>query len=177
LLKPVHREDLLACLRVALGLKVADTALSGVAAQSPRAGGGPNVGRLLLAEDNLINQKVAIAMLSSAGYRVDTVVNGAEAVQAVASEPYDAVLMDCEMPELNGYDATVAIRNLKGPTRFTPVIGVTAGAREEDRKRCLAAGMDAYIAKPLARDALIALVANIIEAKTATKTKVIPRAR
>src|ERR1035437_8066 len=171
LLKPVERKDLLACLRVALGLKVADTALSGVAAQSPPDGGGPNVGRLLLAEDNLINQKIADAMLSSAGYRVDTVLNGAEAVQAVASEPYDAVLMDCEMPELNGYDATVAIRNLKGPTRFTPVIWVTAGAREEDRKRCLAAGMDAYIAKPLAKDALIALVANTIEAKTGNEDK------
>jgi CheY-like chemotaxis protein len=102
---------------------------------------------------------------------VDTVLNGAEAVQAVASEPYDAVLMDCQMPELNGYEATVAIRNLKGPTRFTPVIGVTAGAREEDRKRCLAAGMDAYIAKPLAKDALIALVANTIEAKTGNEDK------
>jgi len=171
LLKPAERKDLQACLRVALRLKVADTALSGVAGQSPSPSGGPNVGRLLLAEDNLINQKVAIAMLSSAGYRVDTVVNGAEAVQAVASEPYDAILMDCQMPELNGYEATVAIRNLKGPTRFTPVIGVTAGAREEDRKRCLAAGMDAYIAKPLAKDALIALVANTIEAKTGNEDK------
>jgi CheY-like chemotaxis protein len=171
LLKPVRREDLLACLRVELGLEVADPALSGVPAQSPPAGGGPNVGRLLLAEDNLINQKVAVAMLSSAGYRVDTVLNGAEAVKAVANEPYDAVLMDCEMPELDGYDATVAIRNLKGPTRFTPVIGVTAWAREEDRKRCLAMGMDAYIAKPLAKDALIALVANIIEAKTGNEDK------
>jgi two-component system sensor histidine kinase/response regulator len=177
LLKPVRREDLLACLGVALGLKVGDTALSGVAAQSPSPGGGPNVGRLLLAEDNLINQKVAVAMLSSAGYRVDTVLNGAEAVQAVASEPYDAVLMDCQMPELNGYEATAAIRNLKGPTRFTPVIGVTAWARQEDRKRCLAAGMDAYISKPLEKAALIALVANTIEAKTATKTKVIARDR
>src|ERR1017187_6902405 len=126
---------------------------------------GPKVGRLLLAEDNLINQKVELAMLSSAGYRVDTVLNGAEAVKAVANEPYDAILMDCEMPELDGYDSTVAIRNLKRPTRFTPVIGVTAWAREEDRKRCLAMGMDAYIAKPLAKDALIALVANTIEAK------------
>jgi CheY-like chemotaxis protein len=177
LLKPVERKDLLACLRVALGLKVADTALSGVPAQSPPAGGGPNVGRLLLAEDNLIDQKVAVAMLSSASYQVDTVLNGTEALQKVADGEYDAILMDCQMPELNGYDTTVAIRNLKGPTRFTPVIGVTAWAREEDRERCLAAGMDAHSAKPLAKDALIALVANTIEAKTASKTKVIPRAR
>jgi CheY-like chemotaxis protein len=105
------------------------------------------------------------------------VLNGAEAVQAVANEPYDAVLMDCQMLELNGYEATAAIRSLNGSGRLTPIIGVTAGAREEDRKRCLAAGMDAYISKPLRKDALIALVANTIEAKTATKTKVIPRAR
>jgi two-component system sensor histidine kinase/response regulator len=163
LLKPVERKDLLACLRVALGLKVADTAHSGVPAQSPSPSGGPNVGRLLLAEDNLVNQKVAIAMLSSAGYRVDTVLNGAEAVQAVGSEPYDAILMDCQMPELNGYEATAAIRSLNGSGRLTPIIGVTAGAREEDRERCLAMGMDAYISKPLRKDALLALVARTIK--------------
>ena len=163
LLKPAERKDLQACLRVALRLKVADTALSGVAGQSPSPSGGPNVGRLLLAEDNLINQKVAIAMLSSAGYRVDTVLNGAEAVKAVGSEPYDAILMDCQMPELNGYEATAAIRSLNGSGRLTPIIGVTAGAREEDRERCLAMGMDAYISKPLRRDALLALVARTIK--------------
>jgi len=132
----------------------------------PRAlggAGGSENRRLLLAEDNLINQKVAVAMLSSAGYQVDTVVNGVEALQKVAAGGYDAVLMDCQMPEMNGYDATKAIRALNSPVRFIPVIGVTARAREEDRMQCLAAGMDAYIAKPLAKDALTALVASTIE--------------
>ncbi|MHB1712367.1 MAG: ATP-binding protein, partial [Acidimicrobiales bacterium] len=123
-------------------------------------------GCLLLAEDNVVNQRVVVAMLSSAGYQVDTVLNGTEALQKVANGEYDAVLMDCQMPYLNGYDATLAIRSLRGPTRFTPIIGVTAAAREEDRQRCLAAGMNAYIAKPLVKDALLALVADTIEAKT-----------
>ena len=81
-----------------------------------------------MAEDNLINQKVVVAMLSKGGYKVDTVLNGADAVRAVAAEPYDAVLMDCQMPEMNGYEATTAIRAMKDSVRFTPIIGVTAGA-------------------------------------------------
>ena len=128
--------------------------------------GEPESRRLLLAEDNLINQKVAVAMLSSAGYQVDTVVNGAEALQKVVDGGYDAVLMDCQMPDMNGYDATRAIRALKSPARSIPIIGVTAAAREEDRMLCLAAGMDAYIAKPFAKDALNALVASTIEKET-----------
>jgi two-component system, sensor histidine kinase and response regulator len=91
------------------------------------------------------------------------VVNGAEALQKVVDGGYDAVLMDCQMPDMDGYDATRAIRALKSPARSIPIIGVTAGAREEDRMLCLAAGMDAYIAKPFAKDALNALVASTIE--------------
>ncbi|HEX3567451.1 MAG TPA: PAS domain S-box protein, partial [Acidimicrobiales bacterium] len=156
--KSAEPEELLDCLRVALGLAEADVALAAVAERSTSGGDGPEVGRLLLAEDNLINQKVVVAMLASGGYRVDTVVNGAEAVKAVAANTYDAVLMDCQMPELDGYEATAAIRALKGPGRFTPIIAVTAGAREEDVNRCLAMGMDAYISKPVSKDALVALV-------------------
>ena len=122
--------------------------------------------RLLLAEDNLINQKVAVAMLSSAGYRVDTVRNGAEAVHAVAAHPYDVVLMDCQMPELNGYEATAAIRALKSSGRLTPIIAMTAGARPEDRDRCLAEGMDGYLAKPVSKDALLDLVARSVKSGT-----------
>jgi CheY-like chemotaxis protein len=121
------------------------------------------VGRLLLAEDNLINQKVAIAMLSSAGYRVDTVPNGAAAVQAAAERNYDAILMDCHMPELTGYEATAAIRAQEGSARHTPIIAMTAGARREDSERCLAAGMDSYLAKPVSKDALLAGVARTMK--------------
>jgi len=127
----------------------------------------PRVGRLLLAEDNLINQKVAVAMLSGAGYRVDTVLNGAAAVEAAAATSYDAILMDCQMPELNGYEATAAIRASEGSDRHTSIIAITAGARPEDRDRCLAAGMDSYMSKPVSKDALLALVARSVRSPPA----------
>jgi PAS domain S-box-containing protein len=121
---------------------------------------GAPMGRLLLAEDNLINQKVAVAMLSGAGYQVDTVLDGAAAVLAAAAHPYDVILMDCQMPDLNGYEATAAIRAQEGADRHTPIVALTAGARQEDRERCLSAGMDGYLAKPIGKDALLALVAR-----------------
>ncbi|HWD51237.1 MAG TPA: PAS domain S-box protein [Acidimicrobiales bacterium] len=129
-------------------------------------GVAPDGGRLLLAEDNLINQKVMVAMLSSGGYRIDTVLNGADAVRAVAAESYDAVLMDCQMPGLNGYEATAAIRSLEGSSQFVPIIAVTAGARDEDRQRCLDMGMDAYICKPISKIDLLELVGRTIQSRT-----------
>jgi two-component system sensor histidine kinase/response regulator len=161
--KPVREKDLLGCLRVALDpgdILAAPTEMA-IGRPSP---GDPERGRLLLAEDNLINQKVAVAMLSSGGYRVDTVLTGAEAVQAVVEVPYDAVLMDCQMPDLNGYEATAAIRaHEEGSDRHTPIIAITAGARREDRGRCLAEGMDSYLAKPMNKDALLALVGRFVK--------------
>ncbi len=127
---------------------------------TPPSPAEPEKGRLLLAEDNLINQKVAVEMLSKAGYEVDTVPDGAAAVRAVAARPYDAILMDCQMPEMNGYEATAAIRALESSGRLTPIIAMTAGARSEDRDRCLEEGMDAYLSKPIRKDSLLALVAE-----------------
>jgi two-component system sensor histidine kinase/response regulator len=160
--KPIHREELQACLRVALGLPAGDLATGRRPASALHGPAKEVVGRLLLAEDNPINQKVAVAMLSSAGYRVDTVCNGAEAVQAVAVRPYDVILMDCQMPELNGYEATAAIRASEGTGRHTPIIAMTAGARQEDRERCLAEGMDSYLPKPVNKDVLLALVGRYV---------------
>ena len=117
----------------------------------------------MLAEDNLINQKVAVAMLASAGYRVDVVRTGEAAVAALAAHTYDAVLMDCQMPDLNGYEATAVIRSGEEPGHHIPIIAMTAGARREDRDRCLAAGMDSYLAKPVSKDALLALVAQSVQ--------------
>jgi len=132
------------------------------------APGRPRGDRILLAEDNLINQKVAIAMLSSGGYKVDIAPNGEVAVRAAASQPYDVILMDCQMPVLNGYEATAAIRVQEGTDRHTPIIAMTAGARREDRERCLAEGMDNYLAKPVSKDALLALVARYAAKDPAT---------
>jgi PAS domain S-box-containing protein len=162
--KPIHREDLRRCLRVTLGLQHAKRGAVQVPTPFRGSVGEPEMARLLLAEDNLINQKVAVEMLSSAGYHVDTVVNGADAVRAVGARPYDAILMDCQMPELNGYEATSAIRALKSSGRLTPIIALTAGARREDRERCLAEGMDDYLSKPVSKDTLLALVARSVKA-------------
>ena len=97
-------------------------------------------------------------MLSRAGYDVDTVRNGAEAVRAATSQQYDAILMDCQMPEMNGYEATAAIRLQEGASRHTPIIAMTAGARGEDRERCLAEGMDEYVSKPVSKGPLLEMV-------------------
>jgi CheY-like chemotaxis protein len=156
--KPIRRDDLRSCLRVVLGLGAAPVANTEASTQSHAPVTGLNLGRLLLAEDNVINQKVAVAILTTAGYNVDTVLNGAEAVRAVAAQRYDAILMDCQMPELNGYEATAAIRETGGASGRTPIIAMTAGARREDRERCLAEGMDSYLSKPVNKDALLALV-------------------
>jgi CheY-like chemotaxis protein/HPt (histidine-containing phosphotransfer) domain-containing protein len=88
------------------------------------------------------------------------VLDGAAAVLAAAAHPYDVILMDCQMPDLNGYEATAAIRAQEGADRHTPIVALTAGARQEDRERCLAEGMDGYLAKPISKDALLALVAR-----------------
>jgi PAS domain S-box-containing protein len=167
--KPVHGEVLRTSLRVALGLQAADGPTAEVTtAQGHSSSGEPELGRLLVAEDNLINRKVAVAMLSSAGYRVDTVLDGVAAVQAVAVQRYDAILMDCQMPELNGYEATAAIRDQEGSDRHTPIIAMTAGALREDRDRCLAEGMDGYLAKPVGKEALLALVARFVKEGSAS---------
>ena len=160
--KPVHRSEVRPCLRLALGLGVVPTKDRDAPQLPPPPVPGPTVGHLLLAEDNLINQKVAVAMLSGAGYEVETVLNGAAAVAAVASRSYDVVLMDCQMPELDGYEATAAIRAQEGGSRRTPIIAMTAGARQEDQERCLQAGMDDYLAKPVGKEALLAMVGDYV---------------
>ena len=118
----------------------------------------PHKARLLLAEDNTANQMVARLMLRDAGYQLDIVGNGLEAVEAVTNRPYDLVLMDAAMPEMDGLEATRRIRALTGPRADIPIIATTANAMSGDREACLAAGMTGYLAKPFDKASLVAAV-------------------
>jgi signal transduction histidine kinase/DNA-binding response OmpR family regulator len=112
--------------------------------------------RILIVEDNVANIKVAVRMIERLGYRADMAGNGLEAVSALEKLDYDAVLMDCQMPELDGYEATRQIRRQE--KRHTPIIAMTASAMSGDRERCLAAGMDDYISKPIKLHVLAAVL-------------------
>ena len=116
--------------------------------------------RILLAEDNEINQKIVLRMLERVHCRVDRVANGRQAVDAVSRNRYDLVLMDIQMPEMDGLTATAAIRQFEGPGRHTPVAAMTANAMTGDREKCLAAGMDDYTSKPVRLEDLERLVAR-----------------
>jgi PAS domain S-box-containing protein len=114
--------------------------------------------QVLLVEDNKVNQKVAIAILRKAGCLVDAVDNGQDAVEQVQQKPYDVVLMDCQMPIMDGFEATARIRALEEPYNQIPIIAITAHAMKDDEQKCIDGGMDDYLPKPISRQALIDLI-------------------
>jgi two-component system, sensor histidine kinase and response regulator len=155
LTKPIRKTDLHHCLLVALGAlpaiesgKPLDSTLTSLKAH------------ILLAEDNLVNQAVAEAMLQGFGCSVDIVSNGKEALQAVELKAYDLVLMDCMMPIMDGYEATAEIREQQstGQLAHFPIIALTANALEGDQEKCLSAGMDDYLSKPFKSESLLRII-------------------
>jgi two-component system, sensor histidine kinase and response regulator len=152
LIKPVRQAELHDCLVTASGSLLVREVTDIEAGPRPPTPEFLCPGRVLLAEDNPINQEVVREMLENFGFKVDVAQNGREAVDALSSAAYDLILMDCQMPDMDGYQATETIRRregagLGGQSRI-PIIALTGLAMEGDRERCLAAGMDDYLSKP-----------------------------
>ena len=154
LLKPIKQSQLFDCLRRVTG-KSADlgrTPSRTLITRHSISEDRKRRIRILLAEDNIMNQKIALRILNSKfGYRADAVADGAEAIEVLASRDYDLVLMDCQMPELDGYETARAIRDPNSAVRNhdIPIIALTANAMKTDREKCLSAGMNDYITKPI----------------------------
>ncbi len=165
LAKPVRQSHLHECLGIVLGKANGDAvASSGIVTRLDVSESPKREIRILLAEDNIINQKVAQNVLHRLGYKVDVVANGLEAVRALQLINYDLVLMDCMMPEMDGFQATAAIREA-GSRVFNPkvsIIAMTANAMKGDRELCLAAGMDGYLTKPIRKEKLVEALEAVI---------------
>jgi len=164
LTKPVRASQLRRCLETVLGLGEAHFPDSHPELLTPQSLDDKRKRslRILLAEDNITNQKVALGILQKLGYRAEAVANGKEALASLQREPYDLVLMDCQMPEMDGYEATRLIREpstgVLNPK--VPVIAMTANAMAGDRARCMEAGMDDYVTKPVRAQDLQAVIAK-----------------
>jgi CheY-like chemotaxis protein len=160
--KPVREARLYECVRAALDSSVEAPSVVKRTERKHAEQRATRPGRLLVAEDNVINQLVATRLLQKLGYRTDVVANGLEAVEALHHTRYRLVLMDCQMPELDGLAATEVIRREEGSDRHTPIIAMTANAMAGDRDQCLAAGMDDYISKPVRLEDLDRVLAQWI---------------
>lgn len=170
--KPVRQGQLRECLALVMGMTptggatIAEPSLitRHVAEEARKRNS-----RILLAEDNPVNQMVALDMLKKLGYTADVVTTGKEAIEALRQKPYDLVLMDCQMPEMDGFETVTRIRagqpGASGPD--VPVVAVTAHAMKGDRDRCIASGMNDYISKPLQRSELAQVLDRWLSKKTA----------
>jgi signal transduction histidine kinase/DNA-binding response OmpR family regulator len=157
--KPARQADLLAAIGRALNPADSRAPLARPANPAPTVAAGPRPKKVLVAEDNIVNQRVAATLLTKRGHDVTLVDNGQKAVEAVAREAFDVVLMDVQMPEMDGFEATTAIRAREGATGVRQrIVAMTAHALNGDSDRCMQAGMDGYLSKPLNQQKLYAAV-------------------
>lgn len=163
LTKPIHQSHLLDAIQEILLNKSTDNRHALVTMETLAERRAQNRYRILVAEDNLTNQKVVAKILEKRGYRVDVVANGKEAVRALELAPYDLILIDCQMPVLDGYAATRKIRESEKDGRpRTPIVALTAHAMAGEREKCLAAGMDDYLSKPVRAEELSELLSKLL---------------
>ena len=163
LTKPVKRSHLYNCLMMVMGRKPeTEIQRERIITRHAVAEERKHKILILLAEDNVVNQRLALKILEKMGYRADAVANGLEAVKALEIIPYDLVLMDVQMPEMDGFEATRQIRNPESAVRNhdIPIVAMTAHAMKGDRERCIVAGMDDYVAKPIRRGELARTIAR-----------------
>jgi PAS domain S-box-containing protein len=175
LTKPIRQSTLLDAMMTALGPSLSVHERHAPSPPPPRVG---QRYKLLLAEDNAVNQKLAMRLLEKRGHQVVAANNGKEALEALERESFDAVLMDVQMPEMDGFEATAAIRSREAERGIhVPVIAMTAHAMKGDRERCLQAGMDGYVAKPLRIEELLAVLNQLspLPASTAASAPIPPQ--
>jgi CheY-like chemotaxis protein len=155
LVKPVRQTALYECLVNVMAGRHQDVAATEAAGDNGKAAAG-NRGKVLLVEDNLINQQVALGMLQIQGCSVTVANNGIEALEAFTNETFDLVLMDCHMPEMDGFEATkeIRLREQGAGGKVVPIVALTANAMTQDREECLKAGMNDHLSKPFSMQTL-----------------------
>lgn len=170
LLKPVNKNNLINCLFTIMGTPndLYINTKKGFVTEI-NTGDSSKIGniRILLVEDNMTNQKLVLSILKTVGFSCDTAVNGLKALEALENNSYDIILMDCQMPEMDGYEATRKIRSMEDGHRHTPIIAMTANAMKSDYDLCINSGMDDYICKPFKANDLVKMVIKWSEYKPA----------
>ncbi len=178
LTKPTRQSHLYDCIATIMGTPAPNVSEPPITRHTIEETHAQARAKVLVVEDNTVNQKVAIRMLEKCNCRADVAANGQEAIDAITRIAYDCILMDCLMPEMDGFEATAKIRQFEsGTNQHIPIIAMTANAMQGDRERCLEAGMDDYLPKPIKVDALSDILQKWLQARTETSTSHARRSR
>jgi two-component system, sensor histidine kinase and response regulator len=170
LIKPVRASQLFDVLHTKLAERSARAERTLAEAERGEPDPTRRQANVLVVEDNAANLKLTVRLVERLGYHADVAANGAEAISMIEHTPYDAVLMDCQMPEMDGYEATRLIRKTETAARHLPIVAMTADALSGDRERCLAAGMDDYISKPVKLHVVAAVLGRWLSRSTVPTT-------